>query len=131
MKLLEKTVFILILLSCFAAGLMAQKPADLVGTWLGEADFGLAEPHELTLVLKLKEGKLSGHMTDQYGTMENAPIENIKLEEGVFSFSVQGKGPEGETITLFFKMNVEGSSMKGTLEIPDMGLSGSWEATKI
>lgn len=116
---------------CAAVNLMAQKPADMVGTWVGMATLeGMAEPNELILVLNLKEGNLTGHMTDQYGTMNESPIEKIQLEGGVFSFSVNGMGPGGQEISFVFKMNVDGDSMEGSLEIPDMGMNGTWEATK-
>jgi len=91
---------------------------------------GMAEPNEFSLVLGLKEGVLSGHMTDQYGSMSEAPISEIKLEDGVFSFSVFAIGPGGEELKLILEMNVDGDSMEGTLEIPDMGMTGTWEATK-
>jgi hypothetical protein len=91
---------------------------------------GMDEPNDLVLVLVVKEGNLEGHMTDQFGTMSESPIAEAKLEDGVFSFSVDGMGPGGAGITLTFKMNVEGDSMEGILEIPDMGMNGTWEATK-
>jgi hypothetical protein len=124
-------MFILALGLCLAANLMAQKPADMAGTWIGMATLeGMAEANELVLVLELKEGELGGHMTDQYATMSESSIEEVKLEGAVFSFSVNGMGPGGQEITLDFKMNVDGDSMEGTFEISDMGMSGAWEATK-
>ena len=45
--------------------LAARQPADLVGTWLGEATLeGMEEPNTLTLVLELKKGKLAGGQTE-------------------------------------------------------------------
>jgi hypothetical protein len=131
MKIKKSFTLILVLGICVTVNLMAQKPADMVGTWVGLATLeGMDEPNEFTLVLEMKDGSLAGHMTDQHGSMTEAPIDEIKLEEGVFSFSVLATGPSGEEITLVLKMNVEGDSMKGTLEIPDMGMNGAWEATK-
>ena len=128
-----KTRLILVLaVGLFAAlNLTAQKPADLQGTWFGPATLeGMSEPNDFTLVLEMKEGKLTGHMTDQYSTMNENPIEEIKLEGGVFSFSIKAMGPGGQEITLVLKMNIEGDSMEGTLEIPEMGMTGAWEASK-
>ncbi|UCE40092.1 MAG: hypothetical protein JSV17_11535 [Candidatus Aminicenantes bacterium] len=131
MKHRTRFALILALGLCLTSNLTAQKPEDMAGTWVGLATLeGMSEPNELTLVLELKEGKLEGHMTDQYGTMDASPIDEIKLEEGVFSFSVVGMGPGGQEITLILKMNVDGDSMEGTLEIADMGMNGTWEATK-
>jgi len=80
-------VIALLLFACFS--LAAQKPADMVGTWEGEATLeGEAEPNWLTLVLELKEGKLIGHMTDEFETMFEAPISEINLEDGTLDFSI-------------------------------------------
>jgi len=131
MKTSTRFALILALGLCVSVNLLAQKPSDMVGTWVGNATLeGMAEPNEFTLVLELKEGELSGHMTDQYGSMSEAPISDIKLEEGMFGFSVIAIGPSGEELKLILKMNVDGDSMKGTFEIPDMGMNGTWEATK-
>ncbi len=128
---MTRSALLLTLVLCTAVILMAQKPEDMVGTWVGLATLeGMDEPNEFTLVLETKEGSLAGHMTDQYESMIQAPIAEIKLEEGVFSFSVVATGPGGEEVTLVLKMDVEGDSMKGTLEIPDMGMNGAWEATR-
>ena len=131
MKFKTRWVCILALGVCLTINLMAQKPSDMTGTWVGMATLeGMDEPNDLVLVLELKDGNLEGHMTDQYGTMSESPIDEAKLEDGVFSFSVGGMGPGGQGITLTFKMNVDGDSMEGILEIPDMGANGTWEATK-
>ncbi len=131
MKILSRSAIILALGLCAAVNLTAQNPADMVGTWVGLATLeGMEEPNEFTLVLEMKEGKLGGHLTDQYGTLSESPIEEVKLEDGTFSFSVKGMGPGGQEITLTLKMDVEGEYMKGTLEIPDFGMNGAWEATK-
>lgn len=131
MKHMTRIALILSLGLCVAVNLVAQKPADMVGTWVGPATLeGMADSNEFVLVMELKEGNLAGHLTDQYGTVSENPIDKIKLENGVFSFSVLGMGPGGEEITLLLKMNVDGESMEGTLEIENMGMNGAWEATK-
>lgn len=131
MKKSTKLALISVLGLITAVGLLAQKPADMQGTWVGMATLeGMDEPNELTLVLELKEGKLAGHMTDEYGTMSESSADKIKLEKGVFSFTVNGMGPGGQEIAIDFKMNVTEGTMEGTLEIPDMGMNGTWEAAK-
>jgi len=131
MKTSARFALIFALGLCVSANLLAQKPSDMVGTWVGDATLeGMSEPNEFTLVLELKEGELSGHLTDQYGSMSEAPISEVKLEDGVFSFSVVAIGPNSQELKLILKMNVDGDSMKGTFEVPDMGMSGTWEATK-
>ncbi len=111
--------------------LFGQKPADITGTWVGSATLeGMGDPNELTLVLELKDGELTGHMSDQFDTMTESPISDVELGEGTFKFSTYAIGPGGGNLTLIFKMKVDGDSMSGILEVPDMGVNGEWEATK-
>ncbi len=125
-----KWMLVLALMVLTAFSLSAQKPADLVGTWEGEGTLeGEVEPNVLTLVLKLEEGKLSGHMSDQFETMIETPIEDVNLEEGTFSFSVYAD-MDGNQMLIKFIMKVDGDSMEGKIEIPDIGANGTWEATK-
>jgi hypothetical protein len=131
MKIKTRLALFLALGLCVSISVIAQKPAELVGTWIGMSTLeGEAEQNELTMVLELKEGKLTGQMTDQFEFMIGAPISEIKLEEGVFSFSVVAMGPDGQELPLLFKMKVDGDSMNGELDIPAMGMSGTWEATR-
>ena len=131
MKRMTRLALFLALAMGVSFNLMAQKPADLVGTWVGLGTLeGMDTTNEFTLVLEMKDGSLAGHMTDERGFVNQSPLREIKLEKGVFSFSVVISGPGGEEMTMVLKMNVERDSMKGTLEIPDMGVNGAWEATK-
>ena len=131
MKMRSKMLLISAVGLFVALGLFAQKPADMVGTWIGSATLeGMGDPNELTLVLELKDGKLTGHMSDQFETMTESPISDVELGEGTFKFSTYAIGPGGGNLTLIFKMEVEGDSMIGVLEVPDMGVNGEWEATK-
>ncbi len=131
MKIQGRLAMIVGLGLCVSLSLMAQKPADLVGTWVGEATLeGMGDPNELTLVLELKEGEITGYMSDQFETMLESPISEVELGEGVFKFSTYAMGPNGQNLTLIFKMKVDGDSMSGILEVPDMAVSGEWEATK-
>ena len=109
--------------------LSAQKPADLAGTWLGEALLEGMEPNELTLVLDHKDGKFTGHMTGQYGTLNESPVTEAVLEKDAFSFSVMAEGPQGE-VAVNFKLKVSDNTMAGDFDIPDMGMAGTWEAKK-
>ena len=103
----------------------------MVGTWTGSATLeGMGDPNELTLVLEVKDGQLTGHMSDQFETMMESPISDIELGEGTFKFSTSAIGPGGGNLTLIFTMKVDGDSMSGVLEVPDMGVNGEWEATK-
>jgi hypothetical protein len=108
----------------------AQQPADLAGTWSGEATLeGMDEPNILTLVLEMKEGKLAGHMTDQYGAV-HSDVKDIVLEQGAFNFTAPVMLPQGGQGSILFKMRLNGDSMKGEIEIPEMSAKGTWQATK-
>ncbi len=129
---MKKTQWILVLalmvLTSFT--LAAQKPSDLVGTWEGEGTLeGEVDPNVLTLVLKLEEGELSGHMSDQFETMFETPLEDINLEEGTFSFSISAYLGDSQMLVKFI-MKVDEDFMEGKIEIPDIGMNGTWEATK-
>lgn len=125
-----KWAFVIAMIVLTSFSLSAQKPADMVGTWEGEGTLqGMEDSNVLTLVLKLEDGELSGHMTDQYGSMAEAPIDEVHLEDGTFSFTVNADMGDGQFL-MKLSMKVDGDSMEGKLEIPDMGMTGTWEATK-
>jgi hypothetical protein len=108
----------------------AQQPSDLAGTWSGEATLeGMDAPNTMTLILELKEGKLAGRMTDQYGTVDSE-IKDIILEQGAFNFTVPVMLPQGGQGNILFKMKLSGDGMKGEIEIPEMSAKGTWQATK-
>ena len=130
MKTLTRLVAMVGLVLLGSLSLCAQKPAAMVGTWVGPGTLqGEEGINELTLVLELKEKKLAGHMSDQFGTMNQAPVIEMTLEKGDFNFTVSAMGPNGTAMAIKFKMKVAGEKMTGTIEIPDMSMSGTWEAT--
>jgi hypothetical protein len=109
----------------------SQKPADLAGIWSGPATLeGVETPNVLTLVLELKEGKLAGAMSDEYGTINQFAIVEFSFENGVLSFSTPVLGPGGAEVLMKLKMTVTGNEMKGKIEIPDMSMVGAWTAQK-
>lgn len=131
MKVTTRFSLILALGLFVALPLAAQKPADMVGTWVGPATLeGMSSSNDFTLILEMQDGKLKGQISDQYGSLNDAPIEEITLEGKMFGFSVKAVGPQGQEAKMVLKMEIDGDSMKGTLEIPDMGMNGAWEATK-
>ena len=130
MKSLVRMTLVLTLMLGVSAILSAQKPADLVGTWVGPGTLeGQTEANELTLVIELKEGKLTGHMSDEMGYLNEAEVTESSLADGVFSFAITAESPEG-SMKISFKMKVEGDSMSGEMDMADMGMAGTWEATK-
>ena len=125
-------IFGLALLSVLAGPASpSQKPASLAGTWSGTATLeGVGSPNVLTLVLELKEGKLAGTMSDEYGTINQFAIGEISFENGVLSFTTPVLGPGGAEVTMKLKMTVTGDEMKGQIDIPDMGMVGAWTAQR-
>ncbi len=131
MKPERKIIMVLATLAFVGLAAHAQDPADLAGTWVGQATLeGVDNPNTLTLVLELKEGKIEGGMVDEYGTI-NDKISDIVLENDEFTFKVPVTGPDGAQATIIFKMKISDKTMKGTLEIPEYGMNGAWESTKI
>lgn len=131
MKLVRKATVIAAMVFWVSMILAAQQPADLVGTWSGDATLeGMDEPNTLTLVLEVKEGKLAGHMTDQYEAIDG-DITNIVFEQDAFNFTAPVTLPQGGQGTINFKMKVSGDTMKGEIEIPEMSAKGTWQATKL
>jgi hypothetical protein len=130
MRIAKKVMAITAMALWMGFVLAAQQPADLVGTWSGEATLeGEDQPNTLTLVLELKDGKLAGHMTDEFDAV-NADAKDIVLEQGAFNFTVPVTLPQGGQGSIQFKMKVEGDTMKGDIEIPEMGAKGTWQATR-
>ncbi len=131
MKPERKIIMVLATLAFVGLAAHAQDPADLAGTWVGQATLeGVDNPNTLTLVLELKEGKIEGGMVDEYGTI-NDKISDIVLENDEFTFKVPVTVPDGAQATILFKMKISDKTMKGTFEIPEYGMNGAWESTKI
>jgi hypothetical protein len=134
MNLAKKTTVIAAIALWVGLLAAAQQPADLAGTWSGEATLDTTDkPDVLTLVLELKDGKLAGRMTDQYGAIDGE-IKDIVLENGSFNFATSvnyaSANSEGHQGTILFKMKLSGDTMKGEIEIPEMSAKGTWQATK-
>jgi len=109
---------------------ISQEKVNLTGTWVGTATLeGASEPNELTLVLVKKEGKLTGTMTGEYGIINKTPLINIILETNILTFDLDISSPGGDA-TLKFKMTVKDDLMSGSMDIPDMGMNGTWEAKR-
>jgi hypothetical protein len=130
MNLAGKCALIAALALWMSPFLAAQQQAEMAGTWSGEATLtGMDEPNILTLKLELKEGKLAGHMTDQFGAVD-ADLTDIVLEGDAFNFTVPLMLPQGGEGKILFKMKLSGESMKGEIEIPEMSVTGTWDAAK-
>ncbi len=92
MKTKSKWIIFAAALVIASLNLSAQKPADLAGTWAGEATLEGQPPNNLTLVLSLVEGKLEGHMTGEYGTLNETPAKDFTHASFTASGTIAGVG---------------------------------------
>jgi hypothetical protein len=69
-------------------------------------------------------------MNDQFGTINQFPISDVTLEKSVLTFTTPVLGQGGQQTTIKYKMTISGETMKGEIQIPDMGLTGAWEAVR-
>jgi len=97
--------------------------ADPSGTW----KWTVQSPNgdiETTLKLELKDGKLAGAYSNQFG---DTAISNASLKDDVIAFDV-ARDFGGNTFVLKYRGKLEGDAIKGTIETP--GFGGS-EAQKL
>ena len=108
---MKKSVLMtIILMSCFAFG-FAASPA--VGTW--DCIASVDQDYPFTLVISEADGVLKATAESPSG--EAGPVENVKLENGVLTFSI-------DTATagmIDFEATITGDTLKGTLESYDFG----------
>ena len=122
-------LFLAIILS--TGSVLSQDSKKLVGTWGGDATLQTQTmPNMLTMKITKKEDKLTGTMTDQYGTMTDAPLKEIKFKNDSLLFKIEIITPSGATFTLIFKMKITEDKMEGTLEIPEIQDTGTWTAAR-
>lgn len=108
---MKKTVFMtVVLFTCTFFGIAAS-PA--VGTW--DCVASVDQDYPFTLVITEVDGQLQG--TAKATSGDGGPVEKIKLENGVLSFTVES----ASVGSIDFEATLDGESMKGTLESYDFG----------
>lgn len=116
---MKKTVSILSLLAfvmvLFNGAAFCQK-VNLSGTWIGETEVpeGL-EPDKVTLVLEKTNGEYTGNVTDSMGMAVKAELEDIEFEENELTANFMIFDGY-EYARIYFKLTVEGDTMKGFWE---------------
>jgi hypothetical protein len=104
------------MLLLFVGGLTYAGEKDLVGTWIGETGVPDApEPDKLTIVFAMKDGELTGTFTDTLGFASEAPLEDIKYEDGSLTFHFDVSDGY-DTFPIYCTLKVEGDSMTGYWE---------------
>ena len=117
-----KTTRIICFLVAIGAAAVALA-ADPSGTWKWTVQSPNGEI-ETTLKLELKDGKLAGAYSNQFG---DTAISNASLKDDVIAFDV-ARDFGGNTFVLKYRGKLEGDAIKGTIETP--GFGGS-EAQKL
>jgi hypothetical protein len=101
----------------FGVASFAKAAEDPTGTWKWTVTFGDQE-REMTLTLKLEDGKLTGSMPGRNNT--ETPISDGKFENDTVSFSVKRTRGEREIVTKY-SGKVSGDTLTGTIESPGRG----------
>lgn len=90
-----------------------DKKADPVGTWKCETVVGETK-RESTLTIKKDGDKLSGTMTWQ--DKKESKLKDVKLKDGELTFSAE-REIQDNTVTIKYKVKVEGDKLKGKAEL--------------
>jgi hypothetical protein len=107
----------------------AAHAADLSGTWKWTSQTK-SGPTEITAVLALKDGALTGTVAGRQGP---ADISDASVKDGVIAFSVV-RGTD-QKVVIKYQGKVDGDTITGTIERP--GPNGAapvktdWKATRV
>ena len=129
------SIVVLAAAAVLALGLVApaqDKPSadKIIGTWAVEVNAG-GENYDLTLELKLAEGKLAGGLSDQSGMFTNAPLTNIEWDGSVLKFGCKiPTPPDGAERLVKTELKYEDGKMSGTITVEDLGMTVSATAVK-
>lgn len=128
MKRLILAAALAITASWLSGAAAADESADPTGTWKWSVMFN-NQTRELTLKLKLEDGKLSGAMVGP-NNRETA-IEDATFKDGEVAFAVT-RERNGQKRTIKFKGKVSGDAIKGKTEFERNGETQSrdWEAKR-
>lgn len=108
---MKKTILLLIILVASAFTVLAASPA--AGSWDCVATVDQEYPFVLTITDK--DGVLTGKAESYQG--DAGPVENIKIEDGVLTFSIDTAAAG----MIDFEGKLDGNTIKGTLEGWDFG----------
>jgi hypothetical protein len=90
----------------------------------GGGQGGGGQPQELTLVLAMKDGKLTGKVTMPGrggGEPVTAEIKDAKMTGDEIAFSVERQGRNGNAMVTKYQGKLEGDTIKGQIEMPGFG----------
>jgi hypothetical protein len=118
---------VLVVLAGFAGAAVADDKANPTGTWKWSVERN-GETFDLTLKLKLEDGKVTGTLTR--GDQETK-IEDGKFKDGEVSFTVTNER-NGQKFTRKYTGKVSGDALKGKIEFERNGetISRDWDAKR-
>jgi hypothetical protein len=113
-----------------SAGADDKEKADPTGTWKWSFQRQDGEKIETTLKLKMKDGKLTGHIIGRNNN--EVEIKEGKLKNGEISFQVTREF-NGQEVTIKYKGKLEKDTIKGKTEIERDGQKRErdWEAKRV
>jgi hypothetical protein len=108
----------------------AAQAGDPTGSWKWKLNIPTGDTIDVSLKLELKEGKLTGTYSNQFG---DAPIKDASFVDETVTFSVD-REIGGSKFTIKYNGKLEGDALKGSVELPDLGGGGpsktDWNAAR-
>jgi hypothetical protein len=117
-----------ILVTALGPAVFAADSADPTGTWKWTVTYN-NQSREMTLKLKLEDGKLTGAVPGRDG--KDTPITDATCKDGQVKFTVV-REREGRKMTAKYQGKVSGDTLKGTIERERDGkpVETKWEAKR-
>jgi len=127
-KLVLLALAVGILATTIGPAVFAADSADPTGTWKWTVSYG-KQSREMTLKLKLADGKLTGSVPGRDG--KETPITDATCKDGQVKFTVV-REREGRKMTSKYQGKVSGDTIKGTIEFQREGQAQKrdWEAKR-
>ncbi|WP_422928925.1 hypothetical protein [Singulisphaera sp. PoT] len=115
----------LVLGFCGLASAKDDKAADPVGTWKCEYEIG-GQQRTSTLKIKKEGDDLTGTMS--WPDQEATKLKDLKFKDGTLTFVADRKlGGMEDSITIEYKLTVDGDQLKGTGAAEFGGEKRDWE----
>jgi hypothetical protein len=126
MSIMVVMIFLCVTLLCI--GCMKNQ---FLGDWEGIAQ-NTGDPPEIyfTLTITEENGEFKGVVSDTLGLLDNAPLQDVKIEKNVFSSAVVTTNEAAQHITLSATLDPKENTMSGEWEIAAQGAAGTWKCTK-
>ena len=127
-KLVLLALAVGILVTAVGPAVFAADSADPTGTWKWTVTYN-NQSREMTLKLKLADGKLTGSVPGRDG--KETPITDAECKDGQVKFTVV-REREGRKMTSKYQGKVSGDTIKGTIERERDGkpVKTEWEAKR-